>query len=31
MLAVGFAIRDVKDAGEDVTGRNMMKYLRKVD
>ncbi len=31
MLAVGYAIRDIKDAGEDVTSQNMMKYLRKMD
>ena len=31
MLAVGYAIRDVKDAGEQVAGRNMMKYLRRMD
>jgi len=31
ILAVGYAIRDIKDAGEDVTSQNMMKYLRKMD
>ncbi len=31
MLAVGYAIRDIKDAGETVTGRNMMKHLRRMD
>ena len=29
MLAVGYAIRDIKEAGEDVTSQNMMKYLRR--
>jgi len=31
ILAVGYAIRDAKDAGENVTSQNMMKYLRKMD
>ena len=31
MLAVGYAVRDIKDAGEDVTSQNMMRYLRKMD
>ncbi len=31
MLAVGYAIRDTKKAGEDVTSQNLMKYLRKMD
>ena len=31
MLAVGYAIRDIKNAGEDVTSQNMMKYLRKMN
>ena len=31
MLAVGYAVRDIKDAGYDVTSQNMMKYLRKMD
>ena len=31
MLAVGYAIRDIKEAGEEVTSRNMMKSLRKMD
>ncbi len=31
MLAVGYAIRDIKEAGEDVTSQNMMKYLRRMN
>ena len=31
MLAVGYAIRDIKEAGEEVTSQNMMKYLRKMN
>ena len=31
MLAVGYAIRDTKNAGEAVTGQSMMKYLRTMD
>ena len=31
MLAVGYAIRDIQDAGENVTSQNMMKHLRKMD
>ncbi|TDI34301.1 MAG: amino acid ABC transporter substrate-binding protein [Acidobacteria bacterium] len=31
ILAVGYAIRDIKYAGDDVTSQNMMKYLRKMD
>ena len=31
MLAVGYAIRDIQDAGESVTSQNMMTYLRRMD
>ena len=31
MLAVGYAVRDVKVDGHDVTSRNVMKYLRKMN
>ncbi len=31
MLAVGYAIRDVKAAGQEVNGRNLMPYLRQMD
>jgi len=31
MLAVGYALRDLKNAGLDVTGPNMMTFLRKMD
>ena len=31
MLAVGYAIRDIQNAGENVTSQNMMKHLRKMD
>ena len=30
-MTLAKADRDVKDAGENVTSRNMMKYLRKMD
>ena len=31
ILAVGYAIRDIKDAGENITSRKVMKSLRKMD
>ena len=31
MLAVGYAIRDIQEAGERVTSQNMMTYLRRMD
>lgn len=31
MLAVGYAIRDIQEAGERVTSQNMLTYLRRMD
>lgn len=31
MLAVGYAIRDIQEAGERVTSENMLTYLRRMD
>ena len=31
MLAVGYAIRDIQEAGERVTSQNMLAYLRRMD
>jgi ABC-type branched-subunit amino acid transport system substrate-binding protein len=31
MLAVGYAIRDIQEAGEGVTSQNMLTYLRRMD